>query len=65
VRSVGSSCKQWVKDLYDPANSNGSVDMTRAEGNTGVICKQVHESSGSITGSVNMVTDLLAPKEVL
>jgi len=39
--------------------------MPRTGGNTGAFCKYGNESSASITGSVNMVTDLLAPKEAL
>jgi hypothetical protein len=55
----------FEKDLSDPVTSNGSVDMTRAEGSTGVLCKHGYESCGYTRRSVNMVIDLLAPKEAL
>jgi len=53
------------KNLSDPVTSDESVDMTRAEGNTCVLYKHGNESCEYTGGSVNMVMDLLAPKEPL
>jgi hypothetical protein len=51
------------KGLTDPVTANGYGDMTRAEGNNGVLCKQGNRCCGCTRGSVNMVMDLLAQKE--